>query len=110
MNGPDQVYVERNGKLEETEVRFRDADRGDAHHRPHRLAAGAAGGRSSPMVDARLPDGSRVNAIIPPLSLVGPCISIRKFCQAPLQRRRPGPAGHPDPDMADSWRPAWWPG
>ena len=51
---------------------------------------------SSPMVDARLPDGSRVNVIIPPLSLVGPCISIRKFARAAYSDGRPDPARHAD--------------
>ena len=79
VNGPDQVYVERAGKMEETDIRFRD----DAHllRIIERIVSGM--GRrideSSPMVDARLPDGSRVNAIIPPLALDGPSLSIRRF-------------------------------
>jgi pilus assembly protein CpaF len=82
VNGPDMVYVERNGRLEETGIRFRDAD--EVMHVIDRIV-GPLGRRvdeSSPMVDARLPDGSRVNVIIPPLSLDGPCISIRKFSRA----------------------------
>jgi pilus assembly protein CpaF len=82
VNGPDLVYVERNGRLEETGIRFRDAD--EVMHVIDRIV-GPLGRRvdeSSPMVDARLPDGSRVNVIIPPLSLDGPCISIRKFSRA----------------------------
>lgn len=79
VNGPDKVFVERKGKLELTGVRFRH----DAHvmHVAQRIAS-AVGRRideSSPMLDARLLDGSRVNIIIPPLSIRGPCISIRKF-------------------------------
>jgi len=79
VNGPDQVYVERAGKMEETGIRFRD----DAHllRIIERIVSGM--GRrideSNPMVDARLPDGSRVNAIIPPLALDGPSVSIRRF-------------------------------
>jgi pilus assembly protein CpaF len=82
VNGPDQVYVERNGLLEETEVRFRDA--AEVMRIIDRIVAplGRRVDESSPMVDARLPDGSRVNVIIPPLSLRGPCISIRKFARA----------------------------
>ena len=82
VNGPNQVYVERNGKLEESEIRFRDVD--DLIRIIDRIVAplGRRVDESSPMVDARLPDGSRVNVIIPPLSLVGPCISIRKFARA----------------------------
>jgi pilus assembly protein CpaF len=79
VNGPYKVFVERKGKLELTTVRFRH----DAHvmHVAQRIAS-AIGRRideSSPMLDARLLDGSRVNIIIPPLSIRGPCISIRKF-------------------------------
>ena len=84
VNGPNQVYVERKGKLELTEVVFRD----NAHvqHIIEKIVApiGRRIDESSPMVDARLPDGSRVNAIIPPISLCGPCISIRKFSKDPL--------------------------
>jgi pilus assembly protein CpaF len=84
VNGPDQVYAERDGKLFLTDVRFRD----DAHvlHIIDRIV-GPLGRRideASPMVDARLPDGSRVNAIIAPLSLVGPCINVRKFSRVPF--------------------------
>ena len=84
VNGPDQVYVERNGILEESEVRFRDAQ--DVMRIIDRIVAplGRRIDESSPMVDARLPDGSRVNVIIPPLSLRGPCISIRKFSRSAL--------------------------
>lgn len=79
VNGPFHVYVERHGKLEFTTVKFR----GDAHvmHVAQRIAS-AVGRRvdeSSPMLDARLADGSRINIIIPPLTLCGPCLSIRKF-------------------------------
>ena len=84
VNGPNQVYVERNGKLELTDVVFRD----DAHvlHIIEKIVApiGRRIDESSPMVDARLPDGSRVNAIIPPISLVGPSITIRKFAKDPF--------------------------
>lgn len=84
VNGPEQVYVERKGKIELTEVFFRN----DAHvmNIIDRIVSplGRRIDESMPMVDARLPDGSRVNAIIPPLSLVGPVITIRKFSQDPL--------------------------
>ena len=77
VNTFDKVYVERKGILEATSVQFRD----DAH-----LVSiiGRRVDESSPMVDARLPDGSRVNAIIPPLAVDGPCLSIRKFARQPL--------------------------
>lgn len=84
VNGPYQVYVERRGKLELTEVTFRD----DEHvmHIIEKIVAplGRRIDESMPMVDARLPDGSRVNAIIPPLVLNGPTITIRKFFRNPL--------------------------
>ena len=83
VNGPNQVIVERNGILEETDVRFRDDS--ELLRIIDRIVSplGRRVDESSPMVDARLPDGSRVNIIIPPLSLVGPCISIRKFARVP---------------------------
>ncbi|MDP9379291.1 MAG: CpaF family protein [Chloroflexota bacterium] len=84
VNGPDSVWVERKGNLEETNVQFEN----DAHVRRiiDRIIAplGRRCDEASPMVDARLPDGSRVNAIIPPLSLIGPVITIRKFSTDPL--------------------------
>lgn len=79
VNGPNQVYVERRGRLELTDVRFNN----DAHllNIIDRIvsAVGRRIDESSPMVDARLKDGSRVNAIIPPLALDGPSVSIRRF-------------------------------
>ncbi|HZO28559.1 MAG TPA: CpaF family protein [Chloroflexota bacterium] len=79
VNGPNKVWVERNGQLSKTDIRFED----DEHVRRiiDRIIAplGRRCDEASPMVDARLPDGSRVNAIIPPLSLIGPVITIRKF-------------------------------
>ena len=85
VNGPRQVYVERRGKLERTKVIFRD----DAHlvQVIERIvsAVGRRIDESSPMVDARLADGSRVNAIIPPLALDGPVLSIRRFAVDPLK-------------------------
>jgi len=83
VNGPQQVYIEREGKLELTNVTFQN----DEHVMKiiQRIIApiGRRVDESSPMVDARLADGSRVNAIIPPLSLVGPVITIRKFATTP---------------------------
>jgi len=79
VNGPNQVYVERAGKLYQTDVRFND----DQHLMLiiDRIVSqvGRRVDESSPMVDARLPDGSRINAIIPPLALDGPSLSIRRF-------------------------------
>src|SRR5215211_3085844 len=85
VNGPHKVYVERRGKLEKSEVKFRDND--------HLLQIidrivskiGRRVDETNPMVDARLPDGSRVNAVIPPISLDGASLSIRRFGANPLK-------------------------
>ena len=85
VNGAREIYIERRGKLERTRVTFRD----DTHLLQviDRIvsAVGRRVDESSPMVDARLPDGSRVNAIIPPLALDGPVLSIRRFAKDPLR-------------------------
>jgi pilus assembly protein CpaF len=84
VNSYDRIYIERRGRLESSPIRFTD----NAHLLKiiEKIAAGV--GRrideSCPMVDARLPDGSRVNAIIPPLALDGPALSIRKFARIPI--------------------------
>ena len=87
VNGPHRVYIERFGRLEKTDVIFRD----DAHLMQiiDRIVSkiGRRIDESSPMVDARLPDGSRVNAIIPPLALDGPMLSIRRFAVDPLKMK-----------------------
>ena len=84
VNGPRQVYIERGGKLELTNVAFQN----DEHVMRiiDRIVAplGRRVDESSPMVDARLPDGSRVNAIIPPLAWSGPVLTIRKFAASPF--------------------------
>lgn len=84
VNGPEMIYVERGGRIERARVRFRDTDH--VMHIIERIVSplGRRIDEASPMVDARLPDGSRVNAVIPPISLVGPCITIRKFSREPL--------------------------
>jgi pilus assembly protein CpaF len=85
VNTHKQIYIERRGKLELTEARFKD----DGHLRKiiDRIVSnvGRRIDESSPMVDARLPDGSRVNAIIPPLAVDGPILSIRRFAVDPLK-------------------------
>src|SRR5438093_9886839 len=101
VNGPDEVYVERGGWIEPTEVRFSsDQALRDAIERI--LAPlGRRVDELSPMVDARLADGSRVNVVIPPLSDDGPALSIRRFTAA-----RPDPdelvtSGTLTPDLRD---------
>ena len=81
INGPYQVYVERKGKLEVTDVRFRDNDHVLNIARRIVSIIGRRVDETVPLVDARLQDGSRVNIIIPPLAIDGPSISIRKFAK-----------------------------
>ncbi|MDQ1911063.1 ATPase, T2SS/T4P/T4SS family [Paenibacillus sp. GD4] len=83
VNGPSQVYVERGGKLELSYVQFRDDEHVMSIIEKIVAPIGRRIDESSPMVDARLPDGSRVNVIIPPLALKGPTITIRKFSKDP---------------------------
>ena len=81
VNGPDQVFVERGGRLELTGQSFMDDETVLAVIERIVAPIGRRIDESQPYVDARLPDGSRVNAIISPLSLIGPCITIRKFAK-----------------------------
>jgi len=85
VNGTRHIYVERSGVLSRTDLRFIDDEHVLRVIRRILAPLGRRIDESSPMVDARLPDGSRVNAIIPPLALDGPCLSIRKFRKDPLQ-------------------------
>src|SRR5438105_6003169 len=84
VNGPDQIYIEQKGKIVLTDIKFDN----DEHVRRiiDRIVSplGRHVDESSPICDARLPDGSRVNIVIPPISLVGPCITIRNFSAVPL--------------------------
>ncbi len=104
VNGPNTVYIERGGKLDLAPVKFRDND--DVMRIVERIVAplGRRVDESSPMVDARLPDGSRVNVIIPPLSLSGPCISIRKFPKHALTPDELIKKGAMTPGIADFLR------
>jgi pilus assembly protein CpaF len=100
VNGSNQVYAERGGKLELTGVRFRD----DAHLMNIATRIVARIGRrideSNPLCDARLPDGSRVNIIIPPLAIDGPSISIRKFSKRRITLDIMAQQGNLSPPMA----------
>jgi pilus assembly protein CpaF len=104
VNGPRQVYIERSGKIELTTVVFQN----DEHVMRiiDRIISplGRRVDESSPMVDARLVDGSRVNAIIPPLSLVGPVLTIRKFAASPLTTDDLIRFGTSTPEMFDFLR------
>jgi pilus assembly protein CpaF len=101
VNGPHDIWVERQGRLYETALRFND----DSHLRRIINKMVAQVGRrideSSPMVDARLPDGSRVNAVIPPLSLTGPLVTIRKFAQKRFDLDELARLGTVTPDVID---------
>jgi pilus assembly protein CpaF len=104
VNGPDQVYVERGGRLELTALKFRD----NAHviNVAQRIAT-AVGRRvdeSSPMVDARLADGSRVNVVLPPIALHGASISIRKFAKRNITLGRMSQQGNISATMVDVLR------
>lgn len=85
VNGPKQIYIERKGKLELSGVEFRDDDH--VMQIINRIVSplGRRCDEANPMVDARLADGSRVNAVVPPIALNGPTITIRKFNSTPLQ-------------------------
>lgn len=84
VNGPNKIYVERSGKLTLTDAKFKNDDH--VMHVIKKIVSplGRRIDESSPMVDARLPNGSRVNAIIPPLAIDGPSITIRKFAEDPF--------------------------
>lgn len=84
VNGPSAVYIERRGRLEKTEIQFSTNEHLTRIIEKIVSRVGRRIDESSPMVDARLPDGSRVNAIIPPLALDGPILSIRRFSISPL--------------------------
>ncbi len=101
VNGPDNVYIERKGKIELTDVFFRNNNH--VMHVIEKIVAplGRRIDESMPMVDARLPDGSRVNAIIPPLSLKGPTITIRKFFKDPVTVQNLIEFGTITPQIAD---------
>lgn len=84
VNGPHQIYVERRGKIELTSVRFRDDKHLMRVVEKILMPLGKRVDERVPMVDARLPDGSRVNIVIPPIALNGPCVTIRKFSRDPF--------------------------
>ncbi len=101
INGPDSVFIERNGLLEKTDIRFANDDH--LIHFIQRLV-GRAGRRIdevSPMVDAKLPDGSRLNAVIPPLALRGPTVSIRRFKSKGVTFEDMVRSGSLTPEVAD---------
>jgi pilus assembly protein CpaF len=100
VNGPDQTYVERKGKLELAPVQFRDEEH--LFQIAQRIVSkvGRRVDQTSPLADARLADGSRVNVIVPPLSLRGTAISIRKFSAKPITLDMMANGGSMSPQMA----------
>jgi pilus assembly protein CpaF len=104
VNGPGQVYVERGGRVVETRARFTNEE--SLMRVIERIVTplGRRIDEGVPMVDARLPDGSRVNAIIPPLSLIGPILTIRKFSRQRLSMDRLVELGSLTPPMCEFLR------
>ena len=90
INGHEHVYIERYGQLEDTPIRFKDEEHLLRVINKIVTAVGRRVDESSPLVDARLPDGSRVNAAIRPVAVDGPLVSIRKFSTPALYARTPG--------------------
>src|SRR4051794_5702291 len=106
VNGAGAVYVERAGQLERTGVAF--GSDADLMHAVERILAplGRRVDEASPLCDARLPDGSRVNVVIPPLSLSGPCLTVRRVPPGGGSPRGPGGAGHPPRGVGELLRPS----
>jgi pilus assembly protein CpaF len=101
VNGHDVVFVERSGVLERVETRFKDERHLLRIIQKIVSAVGRRVDESSPFVDARLPDGSRVNAIVPPLAVDGSLLSIRKFAKIPISMAKLGELGSVPPVIAD---------
>ncbi|MCB4824765.1 CpaF family protein [Roseicella aerolata] len=100
VNGPDCVFVERRGTLARTDTRFRNDQHLNSIAQKIAAAVGRRVDESSPLVDCRLPDGSRVNIVFPPLALNGACMSIRKFGRRPFNLERLVATGAMSPPMA----------
>ncbi len=101
VNGPKKIYVERGGKIHKTDITFQDDDH--LMKIIDRILAplGRRVDESTPYVDARLPDGSRVNVIIPPLSLIGPVVTIRKFARIPFTAEKLVEMGSITPEVVE---------
>lgn len=101
VNAPDKIYIERNGKLIKTKYRFRDEEQIIQVIKRIVAPLGRRIDESVPLVDARLKDGSRVNAIIPPLAVSGPTLTIRRFSQKPLTDKDLIAKGSVSPEMIE---------
>jgi pilus assembly protein CpaF len=106
VNGSKNIYVERRGKIQRAPLTFENNDH--VMRIIERIVAplGRRIDESSPYVDARLPDGSRVNAVIPPISLVGPVLTIRKFARNPITVDQLIQFGSITPKRSNYWMPA----
>lgn len=101
INGPDEIFIERSGKLIELEERFESEEKlQDVIQRIVALA-GREVNQANPIVDTRLPDGSRVNVVLPPISLKGPIVTIRKFSKEPMTVKKLIGYGSLTPQIAD---------
>lgn len=101
VNGPKDVYVERSGQISRTDCQFRDRQHVMTVIERILAPLGRRVDESSPMVDARLPDGSRVNVVIPPISLTGPALTVRKFRHEGFSMDDLVEVGSLTPEMAD---------
>src|SRR5687768_18272065 len=104
VNGHNNVFVERYGVLEPSPVRFKDEKHLIRIIQKIVSAVGRRVDESAPMVDARLADGSRVNAVVPPLALDGALLSIRKFARIPINMERLAEIGSVPPQVAEVLR------
>ena len=102
VNGPDRIFVERFGRIRPVDAAFVDEDHLRRVIDQIVSRVGRRVDEASPMVDARLPDGSRVNAVVPPIALDGSMLTIRKFAADPYDRRRPDRVRHPDAGRSPS--------
>jgi pilus assembly protein CpaF len=106
VNGPDHIFVERNGRLVRHEARFSGVRALQGAIERLLARSGRRVDESSPMADARLADGSRINVIVPPLALCGPAVTIRKFARRPLDMHALVRNGTLSPEMAEFLRVA----
>ena len=100
VNGPNRVFIEVRGKVTQTTIRFRSNAQLSSIAQKMAAAVGRRVDESSPLVDCRLPDGSRVNVVFPPLAVDGACISIRKFAKRKINLSALMAGGSMSPEVA----------
>ena len=101
INGPDHIFIERQGEVSRLDKRFESARRLEDIVQRIVGQAGREVNQANPIVDTRLPDGSRVNVVLPPVSLVGPVVTIRKFSKTPMTIEQLIKYGSITPDIAE---------